>query len=70
MRNYRQALDIIAGEGELEAKMKNRGITGRHVFEQWLEEEQKYLRGLAQEPVEETTAMEYYQSLVDLKASE
>lgn len=50
--------------------MKNKGIAGRHVFQQWLDEERKYLNGLAQEPIEETIAMDYYQSLVDLRASE
>lgn len=70
MQNYRQALRIIAGERELEVKMKKKGISGPHVFGGWLEEERKYLKGLAQEPIEETTTMEYYQSLVDLKASE
>lgn len=70
MQNYRQALRIIAGETELEAKIKKKGIAGHHVFEQWLGEERKYLQSLAQEPLEESTAMEYYQSLVDLRASE
>lgn len=50
--------------------MKNKGIAGCHVFQQWLDEERKYLNGLAQEPIEETIAMDYYQSLVDLRASE
>lgn len=70
VQNYHQALRIIGGEDELEKKMKQRGIVDRHTFEQWLEEEWQYLKGLSQEPVEETTVMEYYQALVDLKASQ
>ena len=40
------------------------------VFEDWLEEEQAYLKGLTKEPMVETMEMEYYQKLVNLRASE
>lgn len=40
------------------------------IFEQWLEEERHYLVNLSQEPIDETLAMDYYQSLVDLKDAE
>ncbi|KAF7761157.1 hypothetical protein Agabi119p4_10566 [Agaricus bisporus var. burnettii] len=68
VQNYCQALRIIEGESTLLKKMEKQGIQDGKVFEKWLEEERAYLKGLSQEPIEETMAMEYYQSLVDLKS--
>lgn len=45
-------------------------ITDVSVFPQWLEEERAYLKGLSTEPIRETKEMEYYQKLVNLRASE
>ena len=47
-------------------------ITDVTVFAQWLEEEREYLKGLSTEPIQvrETQEMEYYQKLVNLRASE
>lgn len=70
VQNYHQALCIIDSKDELEKKMKERGIMDHCTFEQWLEKEWQYLKGLSQEPIEEMMAMEYYQALVDLKASQ
>ena len=45
-------------------------ITDVTMFAQWLEEEREYLKGLSIEPIRETQEMEYYQKLVNLRASE
>jgi hypothetical protein len=50
--------------------MLDLGITDESVFETWLDEERAYLQGLQKEPEEETLQMEYWQKLVDLRASE
>jgi hypothetical protein len=68
--NYKQALSILDLRTALEKTMKNLGIQDEAVFEQWLEEEHKYLSGLSKEPLEETLQMEYYQKLVNLQDSE
>ena len=41
-----------------------------NIFGVWLVEEQQYLKGLMKEPLRETEEMEYYQKLVNLRASE
>lgn len=50
--------------------MSDLEITDTTVFAQWLEEEREYLKGLSIEPIRETQEMEYYQKLVNLRASE
>jgi hypothetical protein len=45
-------------------------ISDTRVFEEWREEEKVYLEGLQKEPIIETLEMEYYQKLVNLRASE
>ena len=45
-------------------------ITDAKVFDKWQEEERVYLEGLEKEPITETLEMEYYQKLVNLRASE
>jgi hypothetical protein len=50
--------------------MSDLGIPDESVFEAWLDEERAYLQGLQKEPEDETLQMEYWQKLVDLRASE
>jgi hypothetical protein len=50
--------------------MTDLAITDVSVFTQWLKEEQEYLKGLSTEPIRETKEMEYYQKIVNLRASE
>ena len=45
-------------------------ITDVNVFAEWLKEEREYLKGLSMVPIRETQEMEYYQKLVNLRASE
>jgi hypothetical protein len=69
--NYKQALDILAdGSTTLPQAMYDLGVTDRHVFHEWLEEEKTYLKRLQKEPEEETLQMEYWQKLVNLYGSE
>lgn len=46
--------------------MARQGISGGHIFWEWLKEEKQYLENLRQEPVEETNEMEYYKQLIKL----
>jgi hypothetical protein len=65
-----QALDILDQAPALAKTIADQGIPNACVFTEWLEEERVYLRGLSKEPIRETQEMEYYQKLVNLKASE
>ncbi|KAG1880790.1 hypothetical protein F4604DRAFT_1578517 [Suillus subluteus] len=68
--NYKQALDILAnGNAVLPNMMRDLGVADDTVFERWLDEEKAYLKGLTREPEEETLQMEYWQKLVNMKAS-
>jgi hypothetical protein len=49
--------------------MSDLHITDANVFEGWREEERVYLEELQKEPITETLEMEYYQKLVNLRAS-
>ncbi|KAG6808231.1 hypothetical protein H0H92_004952 [Tricholoma furcatifolium] len=69
VNNYRQALGLLAGETTLKKTMEDQGIPSTDVFHQWLEEERAYLAALAQEPIEETLEIEYYQKLVNYQAA-
>jgi hypothetical protein len=46
------------------------GAKDELVVEEWLKEEEEYLRGLSKEPLLETLEMEYYKLLVTLGDSE
>jgi hypothetical protein len=71
LNNYKQALDILDnGPRALEQAMNDLNISDKKVFENWLEEERVYLKGLRKEPDEETLQMEYWQKLVNLQGSE
>lgn len=50
--------------------MRDLQISDLKVFEEWREEEKIYLEGLSKEPITETLEMEYYQKLINLRASE
>lgn len=69
VNNYRQALDLLAGQDALQKTMQDQGISGHEVFRQWLVEERAYLSSLAKEPVVETLEMDYYQRLVNFHGS-
>ena len=69
--NYKQALDILSsGPAALSQAMTDLKISDTRVFKEWQEEEKVYLEGLQKEPIIETLEMEYYQKLVNLRASE
>ncbi|KAG6808141.1 hypothetical protein H0H92_005272 [Tricholoma furcatifolium] len=70
VKNYEQALQILATETALQKTMVDQGVESYEVFHQWLEEERTYLTALAKEPIEETQEMEYYQKLVNLRDAE
>jgi hypothetical protein len=50
--------------------MHDQNIANVSVFQEWLAEEKAYLEGLSREPLQESLAMEYWQKLVNLGASE
>ncbi|KAF8308652.1 hypothetical protein F5887DRAFT_1068103 [Amanita rubescens] len=66
VNNYRQALDILKTEPALCSTMKAQGIFDVIIFADWLREEREYLKGLDQEPVQDTLEMEYYQQLTQM----
>ncbi|THU78591.1 hypothetical protein K435DRAFT_824088 [Dendrothele bispora CBS 962.96] len=68
--NYVQALEICGDYKNLLNDMKLLGIPNEGLFKEWLAEEREYLKGLKQEPEEETVQMEYYQVLVELERVE
>lgn len=70
VNNYKQAVLILNSKPVLVRAMAGLGIDDEVVFEEWLEEEREYLRGLSKEPPAETLEMEYYQKLVNLAASQ
>ena len=70
MNNYKQALEILAGEPAFRKQMEDQQIRSVDTFETWLSEESAYLVGLKREPLKETLQMEYWQKLVNLDASQ
>ncbi|KAF7785028.1 hypothetical protein Agabi119p4_1193 [Agaricus bisporus var. burnettii] len=70
VNNYKQALQIIAGEKDLYDAMRRAGITDAGVFHGWLKEEREYLRGRSKEPEVETLHIDYYRALVKLNSLE
>jgi hypothetical protein len=66
VNNYRQALNILASEGEFEEALKSYGIEDKSVLQNWLDEEHIYLRSLSREPLQETLEIEYYCRFVEL----
>ncbi|KAJ3558766.1 hypothetical protein NP233_g11436 [Leucocoprinus birnbaumii] len=67
VNNYKQALNIIAGEATLIASMREHNIENPEVFKEWLAEEREHLQGLSKEPIQETLEMDYYLHLVELE---
>jgi hypothetical protein len=71
LNNYKQALEILrSAPAALTEIKKEHGIADDSVFEKWLADERDYLRGLKTELQVETLEMEYYQKLVNLRASQ
>lgn len=64
VNNYKQALKILKSESLLRSTMKTQGISDVTIFDSWLQEEREYLKGLKQEPEQDTLEMEYYRRLV------
>ena len=54
----------------VESALRKVGAKDELVVEEWLKEEEEYLRGLSKEPLLETLEMEYYKLLVTLGDSE
>ncbi|KAK6975041.1 hypothetical protein R3P38DRAFT_3335209 [Favolaschia claudopus] len=67
VKNYKQALEILATEDAVYKVMRESGVT-EAIIEGRIPEEKNYLKGLMKEPEEETDQMEYYQQLVNLEA--
>lgn len=67
VENYKQALEILAGEAQFKRSMEDSGIKDTATFSQWLNDEREYLKSLSKEPIHETLQMEYYQKLVNLE---
>ncbi|KAG6884964.1 hypothetical protein C0992_005553 [Termitomyces sp. T32_za158] len=63
VQNYKQALKLINSLPALEKQMSNQSVMDFMIFDQWLAEENVYLKGLVREPQEETLQMEYYKKL-------
>ena len=70
MNNYKQALGILKSEAAFVKQMQDQGIADTSVFKDWLAEEKAYLEHLSREPLKESLAMEYWQKVINLGASE
>lgn len=70
INNYKQAIGILNGEAAFIKQMRDQGIANTSVFREWLAEEKTYLEDLSREPLHESLAMEYWQKLVNLGASQ
>jgi hypothetical protein len=70
VNNYKQAIGILNGEAAFVKQMQDQGIANTSVFQDWLAEEKTYLESLSREPLQESLAMEYWQKLVNLAASQ
>ncbi|KAJ7281137.1 hypothetical protein C8J57DRAFT_1433838 [Mycena rebaudengoi] len=68
INNYKEALKILEGEEALHFTMDQAGISGVHEFQERLDAELEYLKGLRREPEEINDKMEYYERLVMLQA--
>jgi hypothetical protein len=70
VNNYKQALQIIAGEKDLYDTMQRVGIVNVCIFNDWLKEEREYLLARSKEPEVETLHIDYYRALVKLNLLE
>jgi hypothetical protein len=70
LNNYAQALALLETKPAVESALRKVGAGDKLVVEEWLKEEEEYLRGLLKEPLLETLEMEYYKLLVALGDSE
>jgi hypothetical protein len=70
LNNYKQALEILDTRSAVNDALVKVGCQDMAMVKEWLKEEERYLRGLSKEPLEETLEMEYYKLLLNLGASE
>ena len=70
VNNYKQAIGILNGKAAFTKQMCDQGVTNTSIFQDWLAEEKTYLEALSWEPLQESLAMEYWQKLVNLGASQ
>ena len=71
VNNYKQALEILKDcPQNLSDSMKELGILHIDAFAEWLAEEKTYHQGLKKELNVETLQMEYWQKLINYKASQ
>jgi hypothetical protein len=68
--NYKQALNILETRPAVNTALTKVGAVDGVTVEDWLREEETYLRGLSKEPLEETLEMEYYKMVVNVHLSE
>ncbi|KAF8164202.1 hypothetical protein BJ912DRAFT_1026124 [Pholiota molesta] len=69
LNNYKQALTILNSRPTVLLALQKAGAVDGKGVEQWLQDEEVYLRGLTKEPLQETLEMEYYSRLVALQSS-
>jgi len=70
INNYKQAIGILNGEAAFIKQMRDQGVTNTSIFPEWLAKEKTYLEDLSREPLHGSLAMEYWQKLVNLGASQ
>lgn len=67
VNNYRQALEVIAQQPQIQESMRRLQIRDEAIFMHWLDEERNYLKNLSREPPQETLEIDYYLRLCELK---
>jgi hypothetical protein len=70
LNNYKQALSLLETKPAVIAALTKVGASSGEVVQEWLREEEVYLRGLSKEPLDETLEMEYYKILESLRVTE
>jgi hypothetical protein len=70
LNNYKQALSLLETKPAVIAALTKVGAASGGVVQEWLQEEEAYLRGLSKEPLDETLEMEYYKMLLSLRVTE
>jgi hypothetical protein len=70
LNNYKQALSLLETKPAVITALTKVGASSGEVVQEWLREEEVYLRGLSKEPLDETLEMEYYKMLLSLRVTE
>ena len=70
INSYKQALSILSSHAAFQKQMRDQNVSNTSVFKEWLDEEKAYLDNLSREPIDKSLAMEYWQKLVNLGASQ